>query len=489
MIDFVHIHVHSQYSILDGQASIQRLVDKSLADEMRGIALTDHGNMFGVKEFWNYVNKVNGAKVEREQRLKKLLDAMLAIQAEHSDLDAYLAQQEAEEKQIKDSVAAEQKKNKEFEPTAEQEKRLGELATLIDKIKDMKKEFGYDAVKAREIIIESENKPPFKPIIGSEVYVARRGMTRKEGKEDQSGYHLILLAKNLKGYKNLIKIVSKAWTAGFYMRPRTDHAELEKYHEGLICCSACLGGEIPKLVTSGRLQEAEEAVLWHKRVFGDDYYLELQLHKATVERANHEAYEMQVEVNRHLVEFARKHDVKLVCTNDVHFIDEDDAEAHDHLICLNTGKDLDDPKRMLYSKQEWLKTRAEMNEVFAEYPDALANTMEVFDKVETYSIDHAPIMPVFPIPADFGTEEEYRAKFSEQDLFEEFTRDENGNEVMSEADAKKKIDKLGGCDRLYQIKLEADYLAKLTMDGAAKRYPMPLSEEIAERLKFELHIM
>ncbi|MBQ7343093.1 MAG: DNA polymerase III subunit alpha [Alistipes sp.] len=489
MIDFVHLHVHSQYSILDGQASIQRLVDKSLADEMRGIALTDHGNMFGVKEFWNYVNKVNGAKVEREQRLKKLLDAMLAIQAEHSDLDAYLAQQEAEEKQIKDSVAAEQKKNKEFEPTAEQEKRLGELAALIAKIKDMKKEFGYDAVKAREIIIESENKPPFKPIIGSEVYVARRGMTRKEGKEDQSGYHLILLAKNLKGYKNLIKIVSKAWTAGFYMRPRTDHAELEKYHEGLICCSACLGGEIPKLVTSGRLQEAEEAVLWHKRVFGDDYYLELQLHKATVERANHEAYEMQVEVNRHLVEFARKHDVKLVCTNDVHFIDEDDAEAHDHLICLNTGKDLDDPKRMLYSKQEWLKTRAEMNEVFAEYPDALANTMEVFDKVETYSIDHAPIMPVFPIPADFGTEEEYRAKFSEQDLFEEFTRDENGNEVMSEADAKKKIDKLGGCDRLYRIKLEADYLAKLTMDGAAKRYPMPLSEEIAERLKFELHIM
>ncbi len=437
MIDFVHLHVHSQYSILDGQASIQKLVDKSIADGMKGIALTDHGNMFGIKEFWNYVGKRNKEYKGKVKSLKSLIE------------------------RLENGSATPEEQGENSEETLAKAK--SDLAGLPS--------------------------DEFKAILGCEVYVARRGMTRKEGKEDQSGYHLILLAKNLQGYKNLIKIVSKAWTDGFYMRPRTDHAELEKYHEGLICCSACLGGEIPKLINTGRLEEAEQAVLWHKRLFGEDYYLELQLHKATLERANHEAYEMQVEVNRHLVEFARKHDIKLICSNDVHFIDEDDAEAHDRLICLNTGKDLDDPKRMLYSKQEWLKTRAEMNELFADYPDALANTVEVCDKVENYSIDHSPIMPMFDIPADFGTEEGYRAKYSEQDLFEEFTRDENGNEVMSEEDAKKKIEKLGGYDRLYRIKLEADYLGKLAMDGAAKRYPMPLSEEVAERMKFELHIM
>jgi DNA polymerase-3 subunit alpha len=186
----------------------------------------------------------------------------------------------------------------------------------------------------------------------------------KDGKQDQSGWHLILLAKNKTGYKNLIKIVSKAWTDGFYMRPRTDHAELEKYHEGLICCSACLGGEIPKKITAGDLAAAEEAVRWHKNLFGEDYYLELQLHKATVERANHEAYGMQCKVNAKLVEFSQKHNIQLICTNDVHFVDEKDAEAHDRLICLSTGKDLDDPKRMLYSKQEWMKTTAEMEAIF-----------------------------------------------------------------------------------------------------------------------------
>ncbi len=437
MIDFVHLHVHSQYSILDGQASISRLVDKSMADGMQGIALTDHGNMFGVKEFWNYVGKKN------KERKGKLKDAKALVE------------------RLENGTASPEEQGD--DPVAALAKAKADLEALP--------------------------KKEFKGIIGCEVYVARRGMTRKEGKEDQSGYHLILLAKNLTGYKNLIKIVSKAWTDGFYMRPRTDHSELEKYHEGLICCSACLGGEIPKLITSDRLEDAEKAILWHKNLFGDDYYLELQIHKATVERANHEAYEMQVKVNQHIVELARKHNVKLICSNDVHFIDEEDAEAHDRLICLNTGRDLDDPKRMLYSKQEWLKTQAEMNELFADYPDALANTIEVCDKVENYSIDHAPIMPMFDIPADFGTEEEYRTRFSEKDLFDEFTCDENGNVVMSEEDAKKKIEKLGGYDRLYRIKLEADYLGKLAMDGAAKRYPMPLSDEVAERMKFELHIM
>ena len=437
MHDFVHLHVHTQYSILDGQASIQRLVDKAIADGMKGIAITDHGNMFGIKEFWNYVNKKNGDRKKKVAELSGLIERLEngTAKAEECGDDA--------------------------------EQTLADARTRLAKLP----------------------KEDFKAIIGCEVYVARNGLHVKNAKEDQSGYHLILLAKNQKGYKNLIKIVSKAWTEGFYMRPRTDHAELEKYHEGLICCSACLGGEIPNLITAGQIEAAEQSVLWHKKVFGDDYYLELQLHKATVERANHEAYPMQLNVNKHLVEFARKHNIKLVCTNDVHFTDEDDAEAHDRLICLNTGRDLDDPKRMLYSKQEWMKTTSEMNAIFADYPEAMDNTVAICDEVEAYSIDHAPIMPTFDIPAEFGTEEEYRRRLTEKDLFDEFTQDENGNVVLSEEAANKKIEKLGGYDKLYRIKLEADYLAKLAMEGAKKRYGDPLSAEVAERLKFELHIM
>ena len=438
MQDFVHLHVHSQYSLLDGQASVARLVDKAIADGMRGIAITDHGNMFAIKEFWNYVKKKNGARKDKIKELKSKIEAL---------------QQELE------SVA---------EPSAEQSAELAKMKAELDSVP----------------------KEDFKAIIGCEVYVARRGsMLLKEEKADQSGYHLILLAKNQTGYKNLIKIVSKAWTDGYYMRPRTDRQELEKYREGLICCSACLGGEVPKQITNGNMAAAEEAVQWYKGVFGEDYYLELQLHKATVERANHEAYELQKVVNEKLLELSDKFGVGLVCTNDVHFVDEENAEAHDRLICLATSRDLDDPKRMLYSKQEWMKTRAEMNAIFEDVPEALANTVKICDQVENYSIDHAPIMPTFAIPEEFGTEEGYRAKYSEEDLFNEFTRDENGNVVMEEAAAHKKIEKLGGYDKLYRIKLEADYLGHLTMIGAKKRYGDPLSEEVRELLKFELHIM
>ena len=490
MSGFVHLHTHTQYSLLDGQASVKKLVDKAIKDGMPGIAITDHGNMFAIKEFMNYVGKVNGAKAGREKDLKKLLDKMLALQAEHSNLAALLAEKQSAENALKAQIEAAQKNDKNFEPSEEQAKQQTELASLVGDLSAMQQEFGFDAVKAREIVVELENTPAFKPIIGCEVYVARRGnLELKTDKADLGGYHLILLAKNFKGYKNLIKIVSKAWTDGFYGRPRTDRTELEKYREGLICCSACLGGEIPKLITDDRLEEAEEAILWHKNIFGEDYYLELQLHKATVERANHEAYEMQCKVNEHLVEFARKHNIGLVCTNDVHFVEEKDAEAHDRLICLSTGKDLDDPKRMLYSKQEWMKTTAEMQTIFGQYPEAIENTVAICDKVERYSIDHAPIMPVFPIPTEFGTEEEYRARLTEEDLFNEFTRNENGEVVMDEESAKKKIEKLGGYDKLYRIKFEADYLAKLTMEGAEKRYGSPLSEEVSERLRFELYIM
>ena len=433
MQDFVHLHVHTQYSILDGQASIPKLVDKAMADGMRGIAVTDHGNMFGIKEFFNYVNKKNGPTNDEIKKLKKQLAALEQEPADAADLPERLA------------ACREQ--------------------------------------------LEAARQKLFKPIFGCEMYVARRRLFDKEGKADQGGYHLVVLAKNEKGYHNLIKLVSKAWTEGFYMRPRTDRVELEKYHEGLIVASACLGGEIPKRITNDQFDEAEEAIQWYKRVFGDDFYLELQLHKATVPRANHEAYPMQLKVNKHLHEYAEKYGIKLICTNDVHFVDEENAEAHDRLICLSTGKDLDDPSRMLYSKQEWMKTREEMYRVFPDDAEALANTVEICDKVEVYSIDHAPIMPTFAIPEDFGTEEEYRQKYSEKDLFDEFTCDEHGNVVMSEDNAKAKIKRLGGYDKLYRIKLEADYLKKLAFDGARERYGEDMDEETRERLNFELHIM
>ena len=401
MRDFVHLHVHTYFSILDGQSSINKLVDKAIADGMRGMAITDHGNMFGVKELFNYCNKVN----------KKL------------------------------------------------------------------KEGG---------------KPEFKPIFGCEMYVARRKKSDKsKDHHDQGGWHLIVLAKNYKGYKNLIKLVSRAWVDGFYMRPRTDREDLERYHEGLIVCSACIAGEVPDKILKGDIEGAREAIEWHQRVFGDDYYLELQRHEMTDPsiRANRETFPLQQQANKVLIQLAREYGIKLVCTNDAHFVDKDNAEAHDHLLCLSTGKDLDDPNRMLYSKQEWFKTKEEMYEVFSDIPEALDNTCEVLDKVETYSIDHAPIMPFFPIPESFGTEDDIRARMTDEELFQEFTRDENGNEIMSREEGEKKIKKLGGIDKLYRIKFEADYLAKLAYDGARKLYGDPLPEEVRERVNFELHVM
>ena len=485
MHNFVHLHVHTQYSLLDGQASIPRLVDKAIKDGMPGIAVTDHGNMFGIKEFWNYVKKKNGQKRDRLKELTKLRDGLVALLEQHPDIESYLSE-------LKAAIAQKQAQiDSATVYSMEDNEELLKLKSTLSRIESMDKEFGYSVQTAEEIIAKLAAVPDFKPIIGCEVYVAREAMhlKRKEVKSDIGGWHLILLAKNIQGYKNLIKIVSRAWTDGFYNRPRTDHKDLERYHEGLICCSACIGGEIPKLILAGRIDDAEKAILWHKNLFGDDYYLELQRHKATVERANHETYRLQCIVNEQLIALAEKHNIKLVATNDVHFVEEDDAEAHDRLITINSRHDFDSPDRLLYSKQEWMKSRAEMSEIFADVPQSLTNTVEICDKVESYSIDHDPIMPMFDIPAEFGTEEEYRARLTEKDLFDEFTRDENGNEIMSAEDAEKKIKKLGGYDRLYRIKFEADYLAHLTMIGAKKRYGDPLDAETAERLKFELHIM
>ena len=256
-------------------------------------------------------------------------------------------------------------------------------------------------------------------------------------------------------------------------------------------CSACIAGEVPKKILKGDIEGAREAIEWHKRVFGDDYYLELQRHevKDPTIRANRETFPLQQEANKVLVELAKEYGIKVVCSNDAHFVDQENAEAHDHLLCLSTGKDLDDPTRMLYSKQEWFKTREEMNEVFADIPEALSNTIEILDKVELYDIENPPIMPLFPIPEEFGTEEQWRQKFSEEDLFNEFTSDENGQNQLPRDEGEKKIQKLGGYDKLYRIKFEADYLCKLAYEGAAKLYPMPLTKEVDDRIRFELHIM
>ena len=401
MEDFIHLHVHTYYSILDGQSPVEKLVDKAVANGMRGMAITDHGNMFGVKELYNYCNKINGK-------------------------------------------------------------------------------------------LKEQGKEPFKPIFGCEMYVARRTKAdRVKEKGDAGGYHLIVLAKNYHGYKNLIKLVSRAWVDGFYSKPRTDRADLEKYHEDLIVCSACIAGEVPAKILKGDIPGAREAIEWYKSIFGDDYYLELQRHevKDPNQRANRETFPLQQRANKELIKLAKEYGIKVVCTNDCHFVDQENAEAHDHLLCLSTGKELNDPTRMLYSKQEWFKTREEMNEIFADMPEALSNTLEILDKVETYSIDHSPIMPFFPIPKEFGTEEETRKRISPEELFREFTTDENGNEIMSHEEAEKKIKKLGGIDKLYRIKFEADYLAKLAYDGAKRLYGEPLSDEVYERVKFELHIM
>lgn len=449
MQDFVHLHVHTQYSILDGQASVPKLVDKAIRDGMRGMAVTDHGNMMGIKEFFNYTNKVTG----KAKGIVKDTEAKLEA--------------------LRDGT---------YKPKLDKEGKNPDEGKTTDEL----------IAECEATLKKQRPIAQFKPIFGCEMYVARRGdKALKEVRADQSGWHLIVLAKNEHGYHNLIKLVSNAWVDGFYMKPRTDHKELEKYHEDLIVCSACLGGEVPQKILAGQIEDAEKSVQWFKNLFGDDYYLELQRHevKDPSINANRDTYPLQVEVNKELLRIAKKYDIKYICSNDSHFVDEENAEAHDRLICLSTGRELNDPKRMLYTKQEWFKTRAEMNEVFADLPEALATTCEICDKVETYSIDHAPIMPNFAIPEDFGTEAEYRSRLTEKDLFDEFTQDENGNVVMSEEDGLKKIKKLGGYDKLYRIKLEADYLAKLAYEGAKKRYGDPLDEETAERIKFELHIM
>lgn len=376
MYPFVHLHVHSQYSVLDGQAAVKKLVDKAIGDGMKGIALTDHGNMFGIKEFTDYVNKKNKDADKEVKSIKNKIDELKS--AENPD--------------------------------------LSEIENL------------------EKSLAEAEAKV-FIPIVGCEMYVAEKSLKDRDNKRD-TGRHLVVLAKNEVGYHNLIKLVSKAWTDGYYYHPRTDKTELASHREGLIVCSACLGGELPRYIMNGQLEEAKKSAKWFKDTFGEDYYIELQLHKPTVPNANKDVYPHQLEVNKALIQIARELDIKLICTNDVHFVNESDAEAHDRLICISTGTYIDDCERMLYTKQEWMKTQEEMNEVFGDIPEALENTMEIVNKVERYSIEHGPILPNFPLPEGFT--------------------DNN------------------------------DYLRHLVYVGAEKRWGKDLTEEQVERLDFEL---
>ena len=376
MHPFVHLHVHSQYSVLDGQAGVKNLVDKAIADGMPGIALTDHGNMFGMKEFSDYVGKKNKPYDSEIKSLKKKIEE---IKSSEVPDEAQIAELEAQ--------------------IAENQKKI------------------------------------FVPIFGCEMYVAEKSLTDRDNKRD-TGRHLVVLAKNQVGYHNLIKLVSKAWTDGYYYHPRTDKEELAAHHEGLIVCSACLGGEIPRLISQGLIDDAKKTALWFKEVFGDDYYLELQRHKPTALGANTDVYPRQVEVNEVLLQMSKELGIKLVCTNDVHFVNEMDAEAHDRLICVSTGTYVDEQDRMHYTKQEWMKTQEEMNEVFGDIPEALENTLEVLKKVERYSIDHDPILPNFPLPDGFTDND--------------------------------------------------DYLRYLVYEGAKKRWGDDLTEEQKERLDFEL---
>jgi DNA polymerase III subunit alpha len=372
MVPFTHLHVHSQYSILDGAASVSDLVNKAKDDGMTSLALTDHGTMFGIKDFHETCKK-NGIK----------------------------------------------------------------------------------------------------PILGVETYVASRGIQYKDKseKEDRSGDHLILLAKNEKGYRNLLKLITIANNEGFYYKPRIDKSLLEKFSEGLIVTTACLGGEIPQSIIKGDISGAEDAVRWFKSVFKDDFYLEVQRHKTTDPQLSADVYENQVIVNAELLVLAKKHDVKVIATNDVHFTNEEDADAHDLLICLNTGKEIDDTNRMRYTKQEWFKTTAEMNNVFQDIPFVLDNTAEIVEKIEMYSLDSNPIMPEFPIPPEFGSIEDYRKQFPENILVEEF---------------KETYTQLGGYEKILRIKFESDYLKHIVYKGAAVRYGDRLSDDVKERIDFEL---
>jgi len=337
MVNFTHLHVHTQYSILDGASDIEKLISRAKELGMNSIAITDHGNMYGVKEFYNVAEK-----------------------------------------------------------------------------KDIK------------------------PILGCETYVAAKGRKDKSDSDDRSGFHLILLAKNETGYKNLCKLISLAWLEGFYYKARIDWELLSQYHEGLIASTACIAGEIPYLILNNDMEKAEQKIQDFINLFGDDFYLELMRHKTGDSKKDEEVFAQQEIVNQALIKLSRKYNVKLIATNDVHFINAKDAEAHDHLLCINTGKLITDTNRLKYTRMEYLKSPDEMLELFSDIPEAIENTNEIADKIEAFKLNKPPILPDFPLPEGY------------KDTYE--------------------------------------YLEFLTYEGAKKRYP-EITPEIKERIEFELSVI
>ena len=353
---FVHLNVHSHYSINDGCASIKELVDAAIKERMPGIAITDTGNMFGIMEFFDYVSQIN---IDRQEKGKK----------------------------------------------------------------------------------------PFKPIIGCELYVAKNGSKdKKGGHKDLKGYHLTVLAKNLTGYKNLMKIVSNSWTDGFYGSPRTDRADLEKYHEGLIVLSGSAGSEVFTKISNGDIEGLEETIKWYQQTFGKDYYMELQRNVGCDYNSYTPSDFMldQQKVNAVLMQKAKEYGVKVVATNDVHYVAPEDLTVYNIQQCYATGKTMEEYTAQMPFESRWLRSRKEMCELFSDVPEAIASTMEIYNKVEFYDIRHAPIVPAIYIPDGFG------------------------NERISEEDA---------------------YLEYLSFSKAKQIYGESLSEDVADRLHFELEII
>lgn len=345
---FVHLNVHSHYSIMDGCASIRELVDAAIKDKMLGIAITDNGNMSGVMEFFDYVSRINN---ERRQKGKK----------------------------------------------------------------------------------------PFKAIIGCELYVAPGAKEDKKLGKHCNGHSLTVLAKNYQGYKNLIKIVSNSWTDGFYMRPRTDRADLEKYREGIIVLSSGIGSEVFTIFSDGDMSELDETIRWYRQTFAEDFYIELRRYADLFTSGS----ELQ-KITERLIEKADANGVKIVATNDVHYLRPTDIRVYNTLQSIAEGKTIEEYEKLNYPLNRWLRSRKEMCELFADIPAALDNTMEIFEKVEFYDIRHAPIVPSIDIPDGFGNE---------------------------------------------RRTMEDNYLEYLSFSKANQIYGDLLPENVSERLKFELQII
>jgi len=375
-MSFVHLHVHTQYSILDGFSNISKLFARAKELGMPAVAMTDHGNLYGVKEFCDTASKF----------------------------------------------------------------------------------------------------PEVKPIIGCEVYLTDHYDHRLKDPSHKKYYHLILLAKNYEGYKNLMKIVSIGHIEGKYIRPRVSHEVIEQYHENLICCSACLAGDIPKNIVAGNIEGAEKAIEWYKRVFGDDFYLEVMMHKTEVPGLSLELYELQKEYCNVIFELAEKHGVKVIASNDVHFVRKEDGMAHDRLICLTTNSPVDDPKRLRYTQQEYLKSREEMELIFPDHPEVLDNTLEVADKIERFSVNRGHVLPKYSIDPEFLSNIDYHLE-KYADIIEngkyDIVKDKQGNITEK---------KYRGDEFCKSVA----FLCHLCYEGARRRYGDTLTQEQQERIHFEL---